>query len=90
MGKGKRPTGKGDYGQRRLPWPKEMMAKEETIGKREYRQRRLGSKGSMVVEGDYGQGRRWAKKTMHEENLGQRRLWAKKTMDKGDRDRGRS
>ena len=86
MGKGKQPTGKGDYGQRSLPWPKEMMAKEEVIGKREYRQRRLRSRGTMVVERDYGQERRWAKKTMGEENLGQRRLWA---MDKGDRDRGR-
>ena len=87
MGKGKHPTGKGDYGQRR--WPKEMMAKEEVIGKREYRQTRLRSKDPMVAEGDYGQGRRCAKKTMDEENLGQRRLWAKKTMDKGDHDRGR-
>ena len=89
MGKGKQPTGKGDYGQRSLPWPKEMMAKEEVIGKREYRQRRLRSRGTMVIEGDYGQGRRWAQKTMDEENLGQRRLWAKKNMDKGDHDRGR-
>ena len=68
MGKGKRPTGKGDYGQRRLPWPKEMIAKEEVLGKREYRQRRLR------VKWHHGGRRRlWSRETMGKKDYGRRK-----------------